>query len=177
MNARRAVTVVLALAGLSVIPSPAGAALPKPSTTKIVPGKSIGGVRLGMSLAQVRAAWGPGGISEAGDACTDDGSRTSCIWTGGSVRERALVGFSSDAGVTRVTISGGPRSPLARWRTSRRFGIGTSVSTLARKLGFQAGRPVGLGAPLGAAVAYLERGTVYYGGRSGKVIAVGMASG
>lgn len=174
---RRTTVAVLVLGALAVTPAPAGAALPKPSSTKIVPGRSIGGVRLGMSLGQVRAAWGAGGISEAGDACTDDGSRTSCIWTGGSTRERALVGFSQGGGVDRVTISGGPTSPLARWRTSRGFGIGTGVSTLSRKLGFGAGRPVGLGSPPGSTVAYLERGTVYYGGRSRKVIAVGMASG
>lgn len=177
MRARSPATVLLLAAVLAVSAAPAGAALPKPVTTKIVPGKSLGGVRFGMSLAQVRSAWGAGGVSEAGDDCTDDGSRTSCIWTGGSSRERALVGFSQGGGVDRVTISGGPRSPLAKWRTARKLGIGTTAKTLLAKLGLGASRTVGLGSPPGATGAYLDHGAVYYVGRAGRVIAVGMSRG
>jgi hypothetical protein len=42
---------------LLLLPAPAGAAPPRAGVA--VPGKTLGGLALGMTPAQVRAAWGP----------------------------------------------------------------------------------------------------------------------
>lgn len=172
MTHRPAAVAAIAAAMLIATAAPAAATLPKPKTTKIVNGKSMGGVRIGMTLAQAQAAWGPGGVSEAGDACRGDGSRTSCIWKGRSNRERALVSLGDGGAIDGITISGGPSSPLATWRAARRFGLGTTSATLLKTLGLGAGFPVGLGAPLGATGVYVDRRTSFFLGRSNRVIAV-----
>ncbi len=172
MTHRPAAVAAIAAAALIASAAPAAATLPKPKTTKIVNGKSMGGVRIGMTLAQAQAAWGPGGLSEAGDACRGDGSRTSCIWKGRSSRERGLVSFDQLGAIDGITISGGPSSPLATWRAARRFGIGTTSTALFKALGLGAGFPVGLGAPPGSTAVYVDRRTAFFLGRSKRVIAV-----
>ncbi|HEV7482478.1 MAG TPA: hypothetical protein VGO13_05200 [Solirubrobacterales bacterium] len=54
----RIVAVLFATVALA-LPAAAQATLPKTTNTLIVPGKSIGGVALGGSVASVTKAWGP----------------------------------------------------------------------------------------------------------------------
>lgn len=157
---------VVALVSSFALPAVAGAKLPTFASKRIVLGKSIGGVRPGMTLAAAQKAWGPGGISEAGDACQESG-RTSCIWAGGSVRERAILGLAGDGTVESVRIVGGPRSPLATLKTGKGLGLGTKNSVFLKTYG-TLGYPVGLGAPKGSGVAYLLSRTTFYGSATSK---------
>jgi len=168
MGRRVGLGIVIALASSSALPAVAAARLPTFASKRIVLGKSIGGARPGMTLAAAQKAWGPGGISEAGDACQESG-RTSCIWTGGSVRERAILSLADDGTVKAVRILGGPRSPLAKLKTSRGLGLGTKNSVFFKTYG-QFGSTVGLGAPTGSGIAYILNKTVFYGSATSRRI-------
>lgn len=158
--------VVVVLVSSFALPAVAGAKLPTFASKRIVLGKSIGGVRPGMTLAVAQKAWGPGGLSEAGDPCQESG-RTSCIWSGSSVRERAILGLAGDGTVESVRIVGGPKSPLAKLKTNKGLGLGTKNSVFLKTYG-QLGFPVGLGAPKGSGVAYILGKTTFFGGASSK---------
>lgn len=166
MGRRIGLVMVVALVSSFALPAVSGAKLPTFASKRIVLGKSIGGVRPGMTLAAAQKAWGPGGISEAGDACQESG-RTSCIWAGGSVRERAILGLADDGTVASVRIVGGPRSPLAKLKTSKGLGLGTKNSVFVKTYA-TFGLPVGLGAPIGSGVAYILKKTAFYGGVASK---------
>jgi hypothetical protein len=162
MGRRAAWAVVAAVVGSLSPAAAAHAKLPSPATKRIVPGKSIGGVRLGMSLAAAQATWGPGGVSEADDACDPD-SRTSCIWAGRSAREYAVLRFDeADGTVDFIRIVGPRTSPLARWRTSKGWGIGTRSSTLLRASRGRLPFPAGLGAPAGTGSVFVFGRTDYF---------------
>lgn len=84
-GARRFALAAIAVAALAA-PSSADAKLPQPKTTVIIPGKSIAGVKLNMSQAEVFGQWGS-------TACPLD----ICTWEGpgqAGKRERATVSFS-----------------------------------------------------------------------------------
>ena len=168
MGCRIGLGMVVALVSSFALPAVAGAKLPTFASKKIVLGKSIGGVRPGMTLAAAQSAWGPGGISEAGDPCQESG-RTSCIWKGGSVREQAIVGLDGNGVVQSVRIVGGPKSPLAKLKTSKGLGLGTKSSVFFKTYG-QIGFPVGLGAPQGSGVAYILGKTTFFGGATSRRI-------
>ncbi|MDX6552758.1 MAG: hypothetical protein QOH74_1246 [Gaiellales bacterium] len=65
----------LALALIALAAAGAEAKLPAKGGKSIVPGKSIGGVRLGMDAAAAVTKWGPGGTCDAAVG-------TSCRWDG-----------------------------------------------------------------------------------------------
>lgn len=156
------------------LPAAAGARLPKPASNRIVLGKSIGGVRPGMSLAVAQKAWGPGGISEAGDACQEFG-RTSCIWKGRSTRERAILEIANDGTIDAVRIIGGPTSPLARLKTAKGFGLGTKISSLMHAYPGRLPHPAGLGAPAGTGSVFVVQRTEFFTSRNtGRVLGVEM---
>jgi hypothetical protein len=166
MGRRVLLGLVVVVVSSCALPAVAGAKLPTFASKRIVLGKSIGGVRPGMSLAAAQQAWGPGGISEAGDPCQDSG-RTSCIWKGSSIRERAIVGLDGNGIVQQVLIVGGPKSPLAKLKTSKGLGLGTKSSVLYKTYG--AGIfPVGIGSPIGSGAAYILKKTTFFGGATSK---------
>lgn len=174
MRRRTALALTAAVVVPVGLPAVAGARLPTPASKRIVLGASIGGVRPGMTLAAAERAWGPGGISEADDACQVSG-RTSCIWTGTSSRERGLITLAADGTVDSVRIVGGPSSRLATWKTSKGFGIGTTTSTLMRAYPGPLPAPAGLGAPPGTGSVLLVRRTSFFISRStGRVLGVGV---
>lgn len=140
MTARFAVLLgaILALA----LPASAGAALPKPSTTLIVPGKSIGGVALGATATKVKKAWGN----------TKD-CEFQCIYEGGKNGDESAAnagvllekpaGGSGAAKVSRIFLTVGQKrvgkelkpdfnTPLAEFKTSKGIGIGSKVSEVQR---------------------------------------------
>src|SRR4051812_13790435 len=84
--ARTPLTVALGcLIAALALPAAAGAGLPKTKNTSIVPGTSMGGVKLDMKRSKVLAKWGAGKCS--GDLCTWEGKGTP------GHTERAVVSF------------------------------------------------------------------------------------
>lgn len=106
------------------VPCAALAALPHPASHRIVPGRSIGGVRIGQTTAAARAAWGPGWT------CINTVSGT-CSWI--TIRD-GVASLQLQAGrVAQIAIAAGssaaaPRfdGPLAALRTASGIGIGST---------------------------------------------------
>ena len=167
--------ILIAFLSFIALPAAALAQLPKPTSKLIVPGASIGGVRQGMSLAAVRKAWGPGGISQTGGACRV--GQGACIWTGASSKERALLRIADNGTVAGVTIMGGPASPLARLKTSQGFGLGTKLAALKKAYPGVLPSPAGLVDPDGTGSVFVVKKTAFFISRSnGTVIGIGIAS-
>ena len=124
-----AVTAVsLAFAGV------AGASLPRPKTTRIVPLSSIAGVKLGMTASRVKAQWRVAG------QCSGSGEQV-CLWNDGPY-ERASVRFRKGK-VVQVGIGGQTAActinpfvfpTLKAWRTSSGLGLLSSRADVASKL-------------------------------------------
>jgi hypothetical protein len=71
-----------------------------------------------------------------------------------------------------VLIVGGPKSPLAKLKTSKGLGLGTKSSVLYKT--YRAAIfPVGIGSPIGSGAAYILKKTTFFGGaKSKRVIGV-----
>ena len=124
---------------LLALPAATEAALPKVTSTLIVPNKSIGGVALGAKASQVTKAWG------ANKEC-----EYSCVYEGKPGRhETASLGSASletkeegaPAKVWLVFISVGEKTvgdkavpnfntPLTRFKTAKGIGLGSTASEL-----------------------------------------------
>jgi hypothetical protein len=132
----------LLLAALFFLFAPAAEArLPKPG--KVLPGRSMGPVRLGMDPDRARAAWGNGGSCDSMPTVTP-GSR--CRWEGANgayaefvVADRATGGGPRHGKVAQIAIGvnnpDGPlvfTRPITRWKTSRGIGIGSRMSRVRR---------------------------------------------
>ena len=140
ISLRRASVLALTL-GLVVVPS-AQAKLPKPKTTLIVPGKSIGGVTLNMSEAKAKRLWGRGAKCTTSPGYGDVPSSDLCDW-----RDK---GDPSYAAVAHITFNGGkvylinlatahttdPRTfkptgrQFAAWKTAKGIAIGSKSSAV-----------------------------------------------
>jgi hypothetical protein len=149
MTARIAVLLgaILALA----LPASAGAALPKPSTTLIVPGKSIGGVALGATASKVKKAWG--NTKDCEFQCVYEGGKNGDeTATNAGVLLESPASGSGPAKVWRVFLTVGQKkvgnelkpdfnTPLDEFTTSKGIGIGSKISEVqkaypsAKKLG------------------------------------------
>lgn len=136
MTARIAVVLgaILALA----LPATAGAALPKPSTTLIVPGKSIGGVALGATATKVKKAWG--NTKDCEFQCVYEGGKNGDeTATNADVLLEEPASKKGPAKVWRVFLTVGQKkvgenfkpdfnTPLAEFKTSKGIGIGSKIS-------------------------------------------------
>lgn len=125
----------IAAAGLVAVlaaTAPAAAKLPRPKTTLIVPGKSLAGVRLDMTRAQVFGQWGS-------TSCPSPGV---CQWVAPGTpgkTERATVSFVKGK-VSAVTIaaatsgSNGKFKPgiLSKWKTAKGIRLGSQKSAVPR---------------------------------------------
>ncbi len=120
-------------AGVSLVGSlavSASARLPHPRTTLIVPGSSIGGVKLAMNRSQVFHQWGS-------TTCIPG----VCTWAAGSAfgAERATVSFYQGE-VIQVDINAGTSGTslrfkpgvLSRWRTARHISLGSTKAAVKR---------------------------------------------
>ena len=124
------VAAVVALAAL--LPATASAALPTPKTTTIVPGKSIAGVAVGMSVKRALAAWG------LGSSCTEATVHDSCNWIG--TDRQGAASFNVVKGkVVQVTISTGRKGndliyagPLQTWKTRKNVRLGTTTYAVVK---------------------------------------------
>jgi hypothetical protein len=107
------------------VPAAAAAHLPRAHSTLIVPGQSMGGVRLDMTKAQVFGKWGS----------TTNCPGSNCIWEGpGKVghREVALVDFARNGRVDLISIRSATRNNgafkpavLSNWTTKKGIHLGS----------------------------------------------------
>lgn len=135
------VAAVLSLTLVLAIPAGAQAALPKASTTLIVPGKSIGGVALGADAKSVQKAWGK--AKECVEACVYEGGKNGdeTPATAGAVLEEPAGGGALTVG--RIFIETGERrvgkeiepdldTLLSEFKTSKGIGLGSSIGEVQR---------------------------------------------
>jgi len=117
-----------------VIPTAAAAKLPATKNTKIVPGKSMAGVKLDMTKKQVFAQWGKG-------SCPDPGL---CEW------QKKKPSFVGQYEVARVSFYKGKAiflrvsgafskssnklvpGPLAKWKTSKGISLGSKKGAVPK---------------------------------------------
>jgi hypothetical protein len=129
---RSAVVAVLVPLALTLLPAAASEAkLPKTKNTKIVPGRSMGGVKLDMTKSQVFGKWGK--------TTCDPGS---CSWEGPGTRgknERAVVSFV-DGKAVQIVISAATKGNdlkfkpgvLSQWKTSKGISLGLPKSKVPK---------------------------------------------
>lgn len=118
--------------GFLAVPAVANAALPRANSTKIVPGKSIAGVKLDMSRAQAVGQWG------RPDKCQFN----ACDWEGPGKRgsnERATVSFH-EGKVILIVIQAASRGTnrsfkpgvLSDWETKKGVHLGSPKAKVKR---------------------------------------------
>jgi hypothetical protein len=122
---------VLAVVAFLAMPAAAGAHLPKTKNTKIVPGQSIGGVKLDMTKKQVIGKWGK-------TTC----DQSTCTWEGPGTpgkNERAVVSFVKGK-VVQIAISSATKGSnlkfkpgiLSKWKTSKGISLGSPKSKVPK---------------------------------------------
>ena len=134
----RIVAVLFATAALA-LPAAAQAALPKTTNTLIVPGKSIGGVALGGSVASVTKAWGPNKTCEYQCLYEGKAGPTESAALGSTLLETGAKGGAAkvwevfiDVGQNDTGTNPTPNfnTPLTRFKTAKGIGLGSKVSEL-----------------------------------------------
>jgi hypothetical protein len=127
------------------------AGVPHPSTRLIVPGKSLGGVKLGGTFAAARKAWG------AGADCRKTFLMRVCVYKTDSYADGS-AGFSSQAGATidEITLNAGYTrngtpiftNSVARFKTSKGIRLGSTSSAVRNAYPNVKRRPGGTSYPL-----------------------------
>ena len=128
----------LATAFALVLPTAAQAALPNAKSTLISPNHSLGGVKLGSSLAAATAAWGKGGTCSTSGCSyqsTNDRDGTASFLVSATTAggPEVVLSISIDAGLLSLTGSNPKHNfdtPLSRLKTSSGIGIGSTVKQL-----------------------------------------------
>lgn len=134
MKARITIALVAAFA-LAIPAAAVQAAQPNAKSTLIVPNKSLGGVKLGSSLAAAEAAWGKNGTCTA-SGCTYTtssgkvGSASFLLAALAPGARATVVSVSVEAGLLGTATKLNFNSPLDRFRTVSGIGIGSTVKRL-----------------------------------------------
>lgn len=128
----RPLVVLPVLLVLLAAAAPASADLPKAKSTTIVPGKSIAGVKVGMTVAQALAAWGPS------PDCTAE-TRIAICWYRGTERQGNASFTVAGGAVRTVTIQAGRKGidlvfagPLQQWRTAKGVRLGSTARQVVK---------------------------------------------
>jgi hypothetical protein len=131
---RSATIAALTLAALAVAAPAADAKLPAKGGKTIVPGSSIGGVKLGMDAEAAVKRWGKGGTCDTALA-------SSCRWDG-SMKQGGLRFEQVGGKVSSITIEAGQepttcepvyRGAITKWKTSKGIRIGSAMRRVAKK--------------------------------------------
>jgi hypothetical protein len=126
---RIAVPSALTLALTLVVAPVADAKLPAPKVTTVVVGKSVAGVKLGMTLTAAKQKWGAG--SKCGAAAAGPGA-TQCTWSNSSSPNGAkLILLGIGGKVRAIVVDGGPGgAAIEAFRTTKGIGIGSTTAAL-----------------------------------------------
>ncbi len=121
MTLRRALVPSALVLTLALVPA-AQAKLPANTAMTIVPGQSVGAVKLGMATAVAKAKWGPGfacGAAAAGPGSTqctwsatpnarpDRGAKLTIVMIGGKVRAITVAGGTGVAAIRTIRTAKG----------------------------------------------------------------------
>ena len=129
------------IAGLTVVSmllaGSAQAATPKLKNTLIVPNKSVGALKLGMSPTAAKAAWGAGDCLASGLCQFGTRPTTSAGYASYSV---TTLTAGTPKSVLLIQLEAGPfgkpkrnySTPLARFKTSKGIGLGSTKAALLR---------------------------------------------
>src|SRR3954468_13621602 len=117
-----------------VVAPAAEAKLPANGGKSIVPGRSIGGVKLGMDAAGAAKKGGEGGWGDAAGGL-------SCRWEG-TMRQGQMRFDVTGGKVSTIVIEAGQKpstfepvysGPITKWKTKKGVRIGTKLATVGRK--------------------------------------------
>jgi hypothetical protein len=148
-----AAATAVALAGLVLAPA-AGAALPSNRDKTIVPGASIGGVKIGIGGRKAVATWGPSRCAEAADIlCHYEASVSSANFNTGNAAFQLIDGKVTGVSLTaaysfdrnRHIVPAVSRA-LAKYKSDSGIGLGATVPQLKRAYPAARGRTTGGGA-------------------------------
>lgn len=139
-------TLALTVLALAVAAPAADAKLPPNGGKSIVPGKSIGGVKLGMDAAAAVKKWGKGGSCDAAVG-------SQCLWQG-TMKQGSLRFDVANNKVSNIVMTAGQDSkyypvykgPITKWKTSKKVRIGTTLRKVAKK--YPKAKPDGSGLEL-----------------------------
>ena len=153
------------------IPATADAKLPAKGGKTIVPGSSIGGVRIGMDAEAAVKKWGKGG------SC-DTAIGVSCRWDGsmkqGSMRFDVTNGKVStiviEAGQKPTTFEPVYKGPITKWKTSKGVHIGTTLRKVAKK--YPKAKPDGGGLALSSG-----KRTTFFSSSGGRTESISIVAG
>jgi hypothetical protein len=143
---KKARIIVVALSATAIvalaITAVAGAALPKPKTTLIVPGKSLAGVPLGATAAKVQKEWGHS--KECEFQCTYEGGKNGDETAAhADVLLQQPASGKGPAKAWQILISVGAKTvgdeskpdfntPLTAYKTSKGIGLGSTIGEVQR---------------------------------------------
>jgi hypothetical protein len=133
---RRLIAVLSLFAFFLFLAPAADATLPSPKSTKLKPGSSFGGVKLGMNGESAVKTWGKGGTC---DGVTPIVTAT-CNWVGSASTGSASLDIRNGK-VSGIDLNAGQKSngecvykgALPKWKDAKGLGLGSSVPTVARK--------------------------------------------
>jgi hypothetical protein len=167
------------------LPAAAQAALPKTTNTLIVPGKSIGGVALGGSVASVTKAWGANKTCEYQCLYEGKAGPTESAATGSALLEAGAKGGANkvwevfiDVGQNNTGTTPTPNfdTPLTRFKTAKGIGLGSKESELKRAYHGLKKQVIVPGLTLYTIKGPKEIATIFTVGATGKVTGINVES-
>jgi hypothetical protein len=166
-------SLILALAVVALAaPADASAHLPLKGGRLIVPGKSIGRVKLGMTAERAANTWGKKG----GSCSKTTVGAVSCRYEAGK-QGSARFDIGSDGKVQAIYIESGHKSDgtaiykgaISQWTTVKGIGIGSSLQRVVKK--YPKAKPDGGGVEIATA-----KSTTFFAGSEGRTYRIAIVA-
>jgi hypothetical protein len=164
---------ILALAAVALaVPADASAHLPVKGGKLIVPGKSIGGVRLGMKAERAANVWG-----KKGGSCSQTTvGAVSCRYDAGK-QGTARFDIGSDGKVNAIYLESGHKSDgtaiykgvITKWHTKKGIQIGSSLQKVLKK--YPKAQPDGGGVEIAT-----PKSTTFFAGSEGRTYRIAIVA-